>query len=157
MKRILSTFLFFLLLNCARAQGDLPIYTDEFDSGFVPYGWATVCDPHNASPVHQGTHSLRLSCKAFEGEQFHHSPLQSQLYTSLTFWVYGDAKNPQMLQVAGYLRGNIQSAVNLPRLKPGWQQITVSLAQLGVDHKSSLDGFFRRHGGGGPHARLFCR
>src|SRR5258706_16231165 len=120
------------------AQADQTIYTDALVSGWQNYGWATL-NYNNASPVHSGTKSISVSATAWQAIYLHHDEFDTNGYTSLTFWIHGGSTGGQLLQVQALLNGVAQPAVSLPALPANsWQEITLSLASLGVANKPNM-------------------
>jgi hypothetical protein len=119
---------------------DLPIYTDALESGWEDWSWGSVAS--SSSVVHGGQHSLAVMVDAWEADYFHNGALDATLYTNLTFWINpGQGKGE--LQVQALSSGNPQTAVNLPALAANsWQQISISLQQLGVATDPAFDGFW---------------
>jgi alpha-L-arabinofuranosidase len=71
---------------------------------------------------------------------FIHDPIDTSLYTNFTFRVNGGASGGQRLQVVASTNGIDGTWVNIGPLQTNtWQQITVSLAALGVANKTNLN------------------
>jgi hypothetical protein len=120
---------------------DQPIYVDALQNGWSSWSWATVSFT-NASPVHGGTASISVVADGWEALYLHHAAFDSTGYTALTFWIRGGGGAGQLLQLQAERSGVEQTAVNLPTLTTSWQQVTVTLASLGVANVSNLDGFW---------------
>ena len=128
-------------LSCS-AQVNQIIYSDSRVNGWQDYGWATL-NYNNASPVHSGTKSISVSATAYQALYLHHDAFDTSVYTNLTFWVNGGATGGQKFQIQALLYGVAQPAVTLaPFPTNSWQQISISLAALGVSNKSNMDGFW---------------
>lgn len=119
---------------------DLPIYTDALESGWEDWSWGSVAS--SSSVVHGGQHSLAVMVDAWEAAYFHNGALDATLYTNLTFWI-NPGQDKGELQVQALSSGNPQTVVNLPALAANsWQQISISLQQLGVATDPAFDGFW---------------
>lgn len=130
-----------MLASAAWAQNQ-PIYGDGLVNGWQNWSWATV-DLANGSPVHSGSRSARVNADAWEAIYLQHAAFDSGGYTDLVFWIHGGPSGGQLLQVQALLDGTPQDAVALSPLPANtWQQITISLASLGVASQPNLDGFW---------------
>ena len=125
-----------------RAQNNQAIYTDSLQNSWQNWSWATN-NLNNASPVHGGTKSISVTAGAWQALYFEHSAFDPSGFTNFTFWIHGGTAGGQRLQVQGLLGGSGQTAVNIgPLAANAWQQITISLAALGVANQPNLDGFW---------------
>lgn len=143
-------FSFFAALFClvclpgatAKAQTDQLIYTDSLQNGWQNWSWASV-NFNNSNPVHGGSASIGVNAAAWQALYLHHSAQQSDNYTNLVFWIHGGASGGQRLQVQATIGGAAQTPVVLqPLAANSWQQITISLAALGVGSTPNFDGFW---------------
>ncbi len=133
-------FLFFTL--SARAQSDQPIYTDSLQNDWENYSWAQV-NLNNTSPAHSGTASASVNAAAYQAIYLHHSSFSTANYTSLSFWIHGGASGGQLLQVNATSGSSPLTTINLaPLVANSWQQMTISLASLGLNSSSAMDGFW---------------
>jgi len=124
------------------AQTNQVIYTDLLGTGWQDWSWATV-NLTNTAPVHTGTSSISVNAGANQALYLHQNAFDTSGYTNLTFWIDGGSVGGQQLLVKAELDGAPQTAVNLPALSSNvWQQITLSLASLGVTNKPNMDGFW---------------
>jgi len=132
-------------VNGGRVFGltDQPIYTDSLQNGWQNWGWATL-NYNNPAPVHSGSASIAVTIVSpWQAIYIAHNAFDSSPYTNLTFWINGGAGGGQQLPVQGHSGGVAQVKVLLPPLAPNsWQQVTVSLAALGVDNHADMDGFW---------------
>lgn len=123
----------------AAAQDQL-IYSDSLQNGWQNWSWATV-NLAATSPVHAGTKSASVTVGAWQAIYLHHDAMDSSGFASVTFWVNGNSAGSQQLQLQGLLSGQGQTPISI-RPTNGWQEVTVSLAALGVAGKPDLDGFW---------------
>ena len=160
MSNVARSFFALLLLNCLQdatprllAQ-DQAIYTDSLQNGWQNYSWASVIFS-TTSPVHSGSDSISVTCTNFAALYLHAPAFDSTPYTNLTFWINGGATGGQPLKVQATLNGNAQTAVILAALSTNWQQITISLAALGVADAPNLDGFWIQNNTSGNLATFY--
>ncbi len=125
----------------ARAQTNETIYTDSLQNGWQFWGWATVSFT-NTSPVHSGTYSISVLCTNWQALYLHQTAFDSTPFTNLTFWINGGPAGGQPVEVQATLNGAPQTLVALSPLTTNWQQITISLAALGVANEPDMDGFW---------------
>jgi alpha-L-arabinofuranosidase len=133
----------------ARAQANLPVYTDHLVNGFQDWSWAAR-NLTNASPVHSGNNSIRVSAMASQALYIHHADFDTTLYTNISFWINGGASGGQPLQISGILGTSSQSPTSLPILPANsWQQLSIPLTSLGIANKTNCTGFWIQMKGGG--------
>ena len=124
------------------AQTDVQIYTDSLMNGWQNWSWATV-NLANTQPVHSGSHSISVSAGAWQAFYAEHDAFNTSGFTNLIFWVNGGPSGGQHFQIAGLLNGTAQPAVALPALPANsWQQLSISLASLGVANQADFTGFW---------------
>ena len=136
------------LLSCwvavssGRAQ-DQAIYTDTLQNGWANWSYSTTCDFNSPTPIHGGTRSVAVTITAAWGAfSLWHGNFDSTPYSDLTFWIHGGTSGGQQLRIYGELNGAGQPAVDLPLPVAGtWQQVTVSLASLGVANSPNFSRF----------------
>jgi hypothetical protein len=126
-------------LLSAAAQ-DQDIYTDALQNSWEDWSWATVTLAAT-SPVHTGAKSASVTAGAWAAIYLHHAAFDSSGFTNVTFWIHGGPTAGQKIQLQGLLSGTAQTPVALHPTN-GWQQVTVSLAALGVANKPDVDGFW---------------
>ena len=129
--------------NSLRAQSDLQIYTDTLQNGWENWSWSTTLNFSSAAVVHGGSTAISANITAgWGGLSLHRADFDSSPYANLTFWIHGGPVGGQLLKVFAELGGVPQQAVDLPALGANsWQQITLSLAQLGVQNKPNFSRF----------------
>jgi hypothetical protein len=77
--------------------------------------------------------------------------MDSGPYTNLTFWINGGASGGQQLKIYAELTTGAQAAANLPTLTANtWQQMTFSLAALGVANQPNFNRFSIQDRSGAP-------
>lgn len=133
--------------SCALAAGvlsapaqDQIIYSDALQNGWENWGWATL-NYGVTTPVHSGTKSISVQANAWEAIYLHHDAFDSSPFGSVSFWIHGDPKSGQKLQLQALLNGQAQNPYALEPTN-GWQEITVPLSALGAANKPNLDGFW---------------
>ena len=112
MRRLLSIFLLIAAVTGARA--DQSIYSDQLDSGWENWSWATV-NLSNTDPVHGGARSASVTTAAWQAIYLHHAALDTSSYQTLKFWIHGGALGGQRVQVQGTLNGVADRQCSLPR------------------------------------------
>lgn len=126
----------------ARAQTNQTVYTDSLQNGWQNWSWAAV-EFTNTTFVHGGTKAIRVIVDPWEALYLHHDAQDARYFTNLTFWIHGGTTGGQQLSARATLSGAEQTAVNLPTLIANtWQQVTLSLASLGVADQPDFDGFW---------------
>ena len=139
----------------AKAQSNQPVYTDSLQNGWENWSWAQV-NLSNANPAHGGAASASVSAAAWQAIYFHHAAFSTANITSVSFWIHGGAGGGQLLQINAISNNNPQTAVNLqPLAANSWQQITVSLAALGLNSGSTMDGFWIQDRSGATQATFY--
>lgn len=137
---LLSVVSWFSITQFARAQANLPIYTDHLVNGFQDWSWA----PRNlgSTTVHSGTNSIAVTNASFGGGiSFHQNAFDTSVYTNLSFWANGGTNGGQTLDVYVSLSDVDQSLhFNLPSALPAntWRQYVVPLASLNAANKTNL-------------------
>jgi alpha-L-arabinofuranosidase len=124
----------------ARANDDQLVYSERLNNGWANWGYGSTLVFTNTSPVHSGTNSLKATMPAWTRIWFVHDPIDTLLYTNFTFWVNGGTSGGQRLQVVASTNGVEGTWVNIgPLATNTWQQITISLAALGVANRTNLN------------------
>jgi hypothetical protein len=142
-----SAFALSLLFLCSAVTSglaqDQAIYTDSLQNGWANWSWSTTCDFNNATPVHDGTKSVAVTITAAWGAfSLWHGNFDSSPYSDITFWIHGGTSGGQQLKIYGELNGVGQPSVDLPLPVAGtWQQVTVSLASMGVANSPNFSRF----------------
>jgi alpha-N-arabinofuranosidase len=119
-------------------DGGMALYDDAYVNGWQNWSWASV-NAAATSPVNSGATSIGVTASPYSALAFHHAALDTQSYTSLTFWIHGGDTGGQLLKLSALLSSTAQPGVNVGPLAPGvWQKITIPLADLGVANKPDL-------------------
>lgn len=120
----------------------MALYGDRFSEGWDNWSWASV-DAANTRPVNSGTSAIAVRAGAFTALAFHHAPVDTTSYASLTFWI--DVGNPggQVLTLRALRSGAATpQSFTLPMMtadpQTPWRKVTVPLAALGVAGKPDL-------------------
>jgi hypothetical protein len=116
------------------------IYADELANGWRNSSQAEVSLDAGA-PVHAGSRSISVNLDGFQILKLQHDPVDSSIYSGLSFWIHGGSTGGQRLRVVATLGDTSQSAVTLtPLAANSWQQVTLPLSSLGVAGKPDLTG-----------------
>ena len=142
--RLLAILSLFATLTPARAQSDMIIYADAIQNSWDNWSWNTTLNfSSTGTYVHSGTSAISVTITAGgSAMSLHHADIDASAYTSLTFWINGGASGGQLLQVYAELGGVGQPAVSLPTLTANtWQQITLTMAALGIAGQPNFSRF----------------
>lgn len=135
----------------ARAQADLPIYTDTLVNGWQDWGWAPR-DFASTAVVHSGATSIAVTPGGWEAVQIGHDVFDTTGYSKLTFWINGGAGG-QTLFVVATLNYVAQPSVTIgPLAANTWEKIEIPLAALSADNRTNLTSFWIQNGTGSPVA-----
>src|SRR5882724_11911714 len=141
----LGLLLFVGLTLRVGAQTDMTIYTDSIQNNWNDWSYFVTRDFNSTAVVHSGSKAIAVSLNtgtAYGALSFEHADINSSLYTSLTFWINGGPTGGQHLQVYAELDTGSMPAVGLATLPANtWQQITLSLASLGVANQPNFHRF----------------
>jgi hypothetical protein len=134
-----------LLLTCLLSAIAIPrqraaalqtdVYVDGLAPGWLNWSWAQV-DLANASPVHAGTASIRVSFGAWQGLYLATPGFSTLGFDEIRFFVHGGAAGGQHMNLYLYLAsagGEIEGpslAVPVP-LANAWSEVRLPLADLG--------------------------
>jgi hypothetical protein len=155
-----SPFLIVALLSLTlhAAAQDLPIYHNSLQNGWQSWSWATV-NFGDTSALHDIPTEIRVSdtTSSSRALYLHHAPLNSALYSSLTFWLQPTRSSANQLQVLATINGETQTAIPLSFTAPTvnnwqhWQKFTFPLAALGVANSRGFDGIIIQNISGAPN------
>lgn len=81
------------------ARADLVVYADALQNTFEDYSYGGGSDFSNTTPVHAGTHSIRLDGNNYNAASFFHGggALAFASYPTLRLWVHGGSAGSQTL------------------------------------------------------------
>jgi hypothetical protein len=134
--------LLFVLQFAARA--DQIIYSDSLQNSWQDWSWsATRIFNYSGAYVHSGSASVSVTItNAWGALSLEHAAMDSSIYTNLTFWINGGPSGGQQLQIYAEVTGASEPAISLPTLAANtWQQMTFSLAALGVANQPNFTRF----------------
>jgi hypothetical protein len=116
------------------AQTNMSIYTDSLQNSWDDWSWSATRNFTSSGTVHSGSKSISVTITSGGGAlSLHHPNIDTSSYTNLTFWIHGGTSGGQLLQVSAEAPvGTGRTQVSLSPLANSWQQITLSLASLGV-------------------------
>jgi len=116
-----------------RAQAPLQIYVDSLVNGWENWSWDSTNNVANTSPVHSGNRSIQVNAAAWGALSLHHSELDMNLYSRLSFWAHGGSGGGQQVQVIAEHGTSTTTAYPLPALTANqWQHFDIPLNALGV-------------------------
>jgi len=133
-----SAFVALLItLASARAQANLPIYTDRL-IGFQDWGWGTR-NFANTTLVYSGADSASFTGTAWNVACGLHHDVDTALYTSFSFWAHGGPSGGQVLRVYVHEGGADQPAAideafarEIPdHVRPSWPRL-IKAAAIGL-------------------------
>jgi alpha-L-arabinofuranosidase len=125
----------------ARAQADLPVYTDSLQNGWQDWGWAPR-DYASTAVVHSGTQSIAVTPGAWEAVQIGYGTFDTTGYSKLAFWINGGVGG-QTLGVAVKLGDVEQPTVPIDPLPANtWVYVEIPLAALSADNRTNMSLFW---------------
>jgi alpha-N-arabinofuranosidase len=133
----------------------MAIYQESLVNGWNNWSWASV-NTGNTATVHTGSTSIAVTADAFEALYLQHAALPVDAFSSLKFWIHGGATGGQTLNVVALRNDVAQPAVPIGPLAAGsWQEITLSLAQLGIANATDLSGLWLQDNSGTTQPTFF--
>lgn len=111
------------------------VYVDQLAEGWGDRSWNSAIDYASTAQVHAGTSAIAVTYQAQWASIFvaTDAPISAEDYDLLRFWVHGGPSGGQSLKVvlseAGV--GFSEEAVIVPVVANQWNQIDISLADLG--------------------------
>ncbi len=119
-------------------NGGSAIYEDALVSGWQNWSWNTIVGAESTI-VSTGASSMAVTL-AGGGLSLHHANLDTENFTSLTFWINGGAVGGQQLAINIERNDGAHPAVPLsPLVANTWQKITLPLATLGAANIQDLN------------------
>jgi hypothetical protein len=143
-QRLILCAAIFCGLGGERLHGDQIIYDDALQNSWADWSYtATRNFSYSGTNVHTGTKAISVTItNAWGALSLEHSPMDSSVFTNLTFWINGGTSGGQQLKIYAEVTGVTESSVNLPTLAANtWQQLTFSLAALGVEGQPNFTRF----------------
>jgi alpha-N-arabinofuranosidase len=140
--------LFLLILSLlfsgltAYASDDMLVYSDRFNNGWGDaWSWMPCYATNN--PVYSGSNSMACvpsgSWQAWWLKSG--ASLDTAIYTNVSFWLNGGPTGGQAIVVSGETNGTGLPAIWVTAPTNQWQQVTLSLAALGINNVTNLTGF----------------
>ena len=153
----ISLLFCWVVVTSGLAQTDQQIYTDSLQNNWQDWSWDCADDLNNKSVVHSGANAISVTLTAAWGAfSLEHAAMDTSPYTNLSFWISGGPTGGQQLQLAALLGGTVAGTTNLGALTSNsWQQVTVSLAALGVGNQPNFARFGLQDRTGGPQAVFY--
>lgn len=137
-----SRLLLALALLPILAQADQSIYSDELDSGWANWSWASVAFD-NTAYHHGGAKSIAVTAGPYQAIFLHHDPINAANFDSISFWVNGGPVGGQSLLLQATLSSTAQPGYFLPAIPANtWTHFTVPLSALHVAGQPNFDGFW---------------
>jgi hypothetical protein len=128
------------------AAGDLIVYTDSLQNGWISYGWASDLTYSATTYVHSGSDSISFT-PTNNNAVYVHSPsdFDPNSYASLNFWVNGGTSASQSLQVYFYDSNTnaMNTKLSLPQsLQQGiWSLEVIPISSFDIPIGTMVSGF----------------
>ncbi len=137
-----SGVLLFSSVLAVHASDDMLIYSDRFNNGWGD-NWSWMPRSPTNNPVFEGSNSMALVPSGQWQAWWLKSgtSVDTTIYTNVSFWLNGGAAGGQSIVVSGETNGTGLPGVWVTAPANSWQQITISLASLGINNKTNLSGF----------------
>lgn len=119
-------------------DGGMAIYEDALVSGWQNWSWNTTVAA-STTTISTGASSMAVTLQG-GGLSLHHDNLDTQNFTSLTFWINGGPVGGQQLMINIERDNGVQPAFALsPLVANTWQKITVPLADISAANIPDLN------------------
>src|SRR5208282_2740235 len=148
MLRSLVLILGLLSGAAAHATDGMQIYSGRFDNGWGDsWSWmpryATNNPVYTNSPVYTQSNSMALVPSGQWQAWWLKSDtsVDTTIYTNVSFWLNGGATGGQSIGINAELGGSELPGIWVTAPTNSWNQVTISLAALGVSNKTNLTGF----------------
>ena len=144
----LGCLVLFALASPVLASDDMLIYsgytnmvygTMNYNNGWQDWGWV----PHYVTnnPNYNGTNCMVFAASSsWQAWHLEHDPIDTTIYTNLTFWLNGGSKGGQTVGVQAEAGSSWGTQIQMKAPTNIWQQFTFSLASLGVGNITNLTG-----------------
>jgi len=133
-----------LLLSAlaACASDDLQIYSDRFNNGWGD-NWSWMPRYATNNPVYAGGNSMALVPSGQWQAWWLKSgtSVDTTIYTNVSFWLNGGTTGGQSVGISGETNGVGLPGIWVTAPTNTWQQFTISLTALGINHVTNLTGF----------------
>jgi len=139
--------LFLLILSllfsglAAHASDDMLIYSDRFNNGWGD-SWSWMPRYATNNPVYSGSNSMACvpsgSWQAWWLKSG--TSVDTIIYTNVSFWLNGGPTGGQSIVVSGETNGTGLPGIWVTAPTNQWQQVTLSLAALGINNVTNLTG-----------------
>ncbi len=116
------------------------IYAGSLQNGWQYWGWGNDILTNPAPALSAA--SIKAQEGPWQGVYLHHAPFRTSSSATVSFWVNGGTTGRQLLVVRALRSSVPQTAVPLPPLKAGWQQVQIALPRLGVGTALDMDGLW---------------
>ena len=134
---VLLGLLFISDLSTAKGQsaGAILIYDDEINRSWTEFGSARSVDYASTEQVYDGANSIAIDFYNVTGlvalSYEDGGSLPASEYSQIRFWIHGGTGGQTIsFSVMEPYYGFDNHKITLPQLTPGWQEITVDLAQF---------------------------
>lgn len=110
------------------------VYDDSLAAGWDNWSWNSDIDFDNASPVHSGAASLRVTyAGGWAGLSLRApSPISTAGYDAIVFWIYGGSGGTQLRVITQATdTGDESDAYNVTAPAGAWSEVVVPLSALG--------------------------
>ena len=135
-------------------NGGMAIYQDSLVSGWQNWSWSTTVGTET-SIVSTGASSMAVTLQG-GGLSLHHADLDTQDFTTLTFWINGGPVGGQLLAINIERDDGTHPALPLsPLVANVWQKITIPLADIGAANIPDLNRITFREASGGSAATFY--
>ena len=130
-------------LLSALCCADQSIYTDQLNSGWQNWSWATV-NFSSTAKVHSGKYSIAVTgTGGYQALYLENADQSTQGYQAISFWINGGTTGGQLLMVKTTLSNTSGIGYNLPPLKANtWQQVIVPMPGVGAGSVNNFDGIW---------------
>lgn len=142
-----TALLIFALIGSLNAV-EITVFDDTLQNGFQDWSWA-VHNLNNNTPVNSGSVSISMQADNWDGLLFHKdTQIDVADNNRLSFYIHGGNSGGQSIRVYFQNNGLVIATVDIPLLVANsWQQVVVSLSDLGVTFGGFQDIVFQDNTG----------
>ncbi|MCB0037853.1 MAG: hypothetical protein KDE51_27660, partial [Anaerolineales bacterium] len=106
------------------------IYDDALAADWTNWSWGGSYALNQTAVVHTGSAAASVQYdEAWAGFYLHDGGADATVYHTINFWIHGGATGSQTIQL--YINEDNSQSVTVPLTANSWQEVTVSLAELG--------------------------